>query len=187
MAVVFFKRFRMQFDLRDAKFEDLPLPEGVQIHPWDQSLLTAHSEAKFRSFRSEMDSNVFPCLGDSDGCLRLMREISCRQGFIPEATWLANYKNPETGSVENCGTVQGIRESVDVGSIQNIGIVASMRGKGIGSIIVQQSLRGFQSVGIKIVTLEVTAKNIGAMRLYQRLGFKVLRTVYKSVEVNQAR
>lgn len=187
MAVVFFKRFRMQFDLRDAKLEKLPLPEGVTIHAWDESLLAAHSEAKFRSFRREMDANVFPCLGDADGCLRLMREISCRQGFVPEATWLATYKNPETGVVENCGTVQGMRESVDVGSIQNIGIVAGQRGKGIGSIIVQHSLRGFQSVGIKIVTLEVTAKNIGAKRLYERLGFKVLRTVYKSLEVNQTR
>lgn len=184
MSVVFFKRYRMQFDLRDAKFDNLPIPDGFEIHAWDKSLLMAHAEAKFRSFRSEMDANVFPCLGNADGCLRLMREISCRQGFIPEATWLATYRDPETGARENCGTVQGIRESVDVGSIQNIGIVSGKRGRGIGSVIVQHSLRGFQSVGIKIVTLEVTAKNAGAKRLYERLGFKVLRTVYKSVEVN---
>jgi len=183
MPVVFFKRYRMQFDLRDAHFDEIIPPDGFEIHAWDEKLLAAHAEAKFRSFRNELDANVFPCLGNSDGCLRLMREISCRQGFIPEATWLATYKNPETGEIENCGTVQGIRESVDVGSIQNIGIVAAHRGKGIGSAIVMSSLKGYQSVGIKIVTLEVTAKNIGAMRLYERLGFKVLRTVFKSIEV----
>ena len=183
MAVVFFKRYRMQFDLRSATFPDLPVPEGFAVHPWEKRLVGSHAEAKFRSFRNELDANVFPCLGNSEGCLRLMREISSRQGFIPEATWLATYQNPRSGHVENCGTVQGIRESVDVGSIQNIGIVEGQRGKGIGSVIVLNSLRGFQSVGIKIVTLEVTAKNLGAMRLYERLGFKTLRTVYKSVEV----
>ena len=181
--LVFFKRYRMQFDLRSATFPDLPVPEGFAVHPWEKRLVGSHAEAKFRSFRNELDANVFPCLGNSEGCLRLMREISSRQGFIPEATWLATYQNPQSGHIENCGTVQGIRESVDVGSIQNIGIVEGQRGKGIGSVIVLNSLQGFQSVGIKIVTLEVTAKNLGAMRLYERLGFKTLRTVYKSVEV----
>lgn len=184
MAVVFFKRYRMQFDLRSATFPELPLPDGFAVHPWEQRLLGSHAEAKFRSFRNELDANVFPCLGHSDGCLRLMREISSRQGFIPEATWLATYQNPQTRRTENCGTVQGIRESVDVGSIQNIGIVEGQRGKGVGSVIVVNSLKGFQEAGIKIVTLEVTAKNVGALRLYERIGFKVLRTVYKSVEVS---
>ncbi len=185
MPVVFFKRFRMQFDLRDAQFERIVVPEGFALLPWRRSLLPAHAEAKFRSFRNELDSNVFPCLGEADGCLRLMKEISCRQGFVPEATWLATYQDPVTGRMENCGTVQGIREKLDVGSIQNIGIVEKHRGKGIGSAIVRQSLKGFQSVGIKIVTLEVTEKNTGALRLYERLGFEVVRTVFKSVEVSE--
>ena len=183
MAIVFFKRYRMQYDLRGSSFDDLPKRSGYRFHAWKKHLLPAHAEAKFRSFRNELDANVFPCLGDADGCVRLMREISNRQGFVPEATWLATYHDPETGKRENCGTVQGIRESVDVGSIQNIGIVSGHRGKGIGSLIVMHSLKGFQSVGIKIVTLEVTTKNTGALRLYERLGFRVLRTVYKSVEM----
>ena len=183
MTVVFFKRYRMQYDLRDAHFDDVVLPAGYELHPWDKYLLPAHSEAKFRSFRHELDSNVFPCLGEPDGCLRLMREISCRQGFVAEATWLVTFTDSETGRKENCGTVQGIREKVDVGSIQNIGIVDSHRGKGVGSALVRKSLKGFQDVGIKIVTLEVTEKNTGALRLYERLGFQVSRTVFKSVEL----
>ncbi len=175
----------MQFDLRDVQFVTPIVPSGYELHPWDSKLLAAHAEAKFRSFRNELDANVFTCLGNSDGCLRLMREISCRQGFIPEATWLATYRDPKTGRIENCGTVQGIRESVDVGSIQNIGIVSAHRSHGIGSAIVLRSLQGYQQAGIKIVTLEVTAKNVGAMRLYERLGFKVLRTVFKSIEVSE--
>lgn len=186
MSVVFFKRYRMQFDLRDGVFEAGQIPENFEFHPWSPKLLAAHAEAKYRSFRNEIDSNVFPCLGNADGCLRLMKEISCRQGFVPESTWLVTYRDPDSGRVENCATMQGIRENVDVGSIQNIGVVSGHRGHGIGSLIVQHSLRGFQSVGIKIVTLEVTANNTGAIRLYERLGFRVLRTVYKSVEVANA-
>ncbi len=173
----------MQIDLRERNFDLSVIPPGYRFHPWQPRLLNAHAEAKFRSFRNELDTNVFPCLGDADGCLKLMKEISCRQGFVPESTWLVTYQNPQTGRKENCGTVQGISEKVDVGSIQNIGIVEDHRGRGIGSLIVEHALQGFQIAGIKFVTLEVTSQNTGAVRLYERLGFRILRTVFKSVEI----
>jgi RimJ/RimL family protein N-acetyltransferase len=173
----------MQIDLRDIHFDDFAVPDGYRFLSWKSQLINAHAEAKFRSFRNEIDAIVFPCLGESEGCLRLMKEISCRQGFTPEATWLVTHHDEKTGRKQYCGTVQGISENVDVGSIQNIGIVQGQRGQGIGSLIVRHSLRGFQAAGINFVRLEVTSQNTGAVRLYERLGFRHLRTVFKSVEI----
>ncbi len=173
----------MQFDLRDGCIDAPDLPDNYQLARWHGNILEAHANAKFRSFREELDANVFPCLGDAEGCLRLMKEISCRQGFIPQATWLVTFVDPGTGRKENCGTVQGIREQTDVGSIQNLGIAPIHRGKGIGTVLLANSLKGFMSVGIKFVNLEVTAQNYGAVRLYQRMGFRTLRTVFKSIDV----
>ena len=183
MTVTYFKRYRMQFDLREGCLENQPLAAGYALVPWSIEVLEAHANAKFRSFREELDANVFPCLGDAEGCLRLMKEISCRQGFISKATWLVTYQNPDTGIVENCGTVQGIREQPDVGSIQNLGIAPTHRGKGLGSALLSRALQGFNSAGIQFVTLEVTAQNYGAVRLYHRMGFRTLRTVFKSIDV----
>jgi len=45
-----------------------------------------------------------------------------------------------------------------------------------------RSLVGFRQAGVRRVYLEVTAKNRGAIRLYQRAGFVALRTVYKTIE-----
>ena len=183
MTVTYFRRYRMRFDLRDGPLAEFTTPENYHLEAWSPRLLEAHAMAKYRSFRSEMDSNVFPCLGDEDGCLRLMKEISCRQGFIPEATWLARFTDPETGTVENCGTIQGIIDQVDVGSIQNIGIVPNHRARGLGHALLSHSLVGFAKVGIKFVTLEVTSHNTGALRLYQKMGFRIVRTVYKSIDL----
>ncbi len=183
MAVTYFKRYRMQFDLREGCAVPAPLPDGYRFVPWSHKILPEHAEAKFRSFRNELDSNVFPCLGEAEGCLRLMKEISCRNGFVPESTWLIQFYDENTGHVENCGTIQGIREQSDVGSIQNVGIVPSHRGRGLGKILLAQSLQGFEQAGMQFVTLEVTAQNSGALRLYQRMGFRTLRTVYKSIEI----
>lgn len=184
MAVVYFKRLRMQIDLRDRPVFNPKVPPHYRLHPWQSRLLYAHGEAKFRSFRNELDANVFPCLADSEGCRRLMTEISNRQGFVPEATWLVTHVCPVTSKRENCATVQGIRDQFDVGAIQNIGVAQEHRNKGIGSLIVQQSLLGFQAVGINFVVLEVTAQNTGAIRLYERLGFKIQKTVFKVVELS---
>ena len=83
----------------------------------------------------------------------------------------------------NCGTVQGIMDGPDLGLIQNIGIVKSYRGLGLGSLILMKSLEGFQTAGAKVVSLEVTVQNDSAIRLYERLGFKTQQILYKSVEV----
>lgn len=184
MTITYFRRFRMRYDLSRGIPSAPTLKEPYRLLAWSDRLLAGHAEAKFRSFRMEMDSNVFPCLGNRDGCYRLMREISCRQGFIPAATWLVSHYDAETDRIEACGTIQGLRENVDVGSIQNIGVTPAHRGQGIGSVLLARSLQGFQSVGIRWVTLEVTANNTGAIRLYQRIGFEIVRAVYKSTEIS---
>ncbi|MEL7496271.1 MAG: GNAT family N-acetyltransferase [Planctomycetota bacterium] len=180
--LVFFKRYRMQFDLRGISFEEPTVPDGYHLVPWTSALLNSHAEAKFKSFRDELDANVFPCLGHIDGCRKLMKEITRRKGFVPQATWLMIFQDAE-GVNRPVATVQGIRNNPSIGLIQNIGVVDTFRGKGLGSIIVRRSLAGFQSVGAKTVTLEVTTKNLGAIRLYKRLGFKIQKTVYKSIDV----
>ena len=181
--IVFFKRYRMQFDLRNHLFDDIQTPPNFRLLEWRPSLLRSHAEAKFRSFREELDSNVFPSLGDADGCLKLMRDISGSNSFVPEATWLLVDSDPSREFSVNCGTVQGIMDGPDIGLIQNIGVVKSYRGQGLGSLIVRRSLAGFQSAGAKVVSLEVTTQNESAIRLYERLGFKTMKIVYKTVEV----
>src|SRR5690242_2155485 len=90
MGLTYFKRFRMEIDLRGRDFSNPQLPAGFSFVAWDRDRahLEAHAEAKYHSFREEIDSNVFPCLGDYAGCLHLMEEIAAKPGFLPGATWL---------------------------------------------------------------------------------------------------
>jgi ribosomal protein S18 acetylase RimI-like enzyme len=182
MSVSYFKRYRMEIDLRGARVEPAPLPPGYRLLPWSEERLAEHAEAKHYSFRDEIDADVFTCFGDYGGCFRLMEEISQRDGFLPEATWLAGY----VGSgrpMEPCGTIQGIRVSHRYGSIQNVGITPPHRGLGVGTALIRASLMGFQQVGLSRAYLEVTAQNERAVQLYLRLGFRRTKTLYKSVEM----
>jgi hypothetical protein len=175
VAITYFKRFRMEIDVGEWLAEPL-LPSGYRWIAWEETLLGVHAEVQFRSFYSELDSSVFPCLGDRYGCLRLLREIRRKSGFLPAATWLIAY-GPET-----CGTIQGVVDG-SVGAIQNVGVVPEHRGQGLGRALLIKSLIGFRSAAVQRVFLEATAENAGAINLYRSVGFRKARTLYKASEM----
>lgn len=182
MGIVYFRRFRMEYDLREPLFPQPTLPESYRVTPWDDRLLEAHSEVKFQCFHQEMDASVFPALGERAGCRRLMSEIAGRSGFVSGATWLLEYWPADARRPEVCGTIQGVSED-RVGAIQNVGITTDHRGQGLGTVLLWHSLRGFREAGTERVFLEVTSQNHGACRLYERLGFKQTKIVYKATDI----
>lgn len=186
MGLTYYKRYRMEIDLTRPLFARPEIPSGYTLRAWDDLLLEAHADAKFRCFCHELDANVFPSLGHIDGCLKLMREITRRDRFVAEATWLLEYEHPTDGWSEYCGTIQGVRKRKGLGAVQNVGIVPEHRGRGLGTHLLRRSLEGFRGAGYGRVNLEVTARNIGAQRLYRRLGFRRVKTVYKAAEVAYA-
>jgi ribosomal protein S18 acetylase RimI-like enzyme len=175
MAITYYKRFRMEIDLDRAVTSAL-LPSPFAWIPWDERLLEQHAEVKFRSFMGEVDAYVFPCLGDRYGCRRLMGEIRRKPGFLPEATWMIAC--PE-GYV---GTVQGVKDYGPIGAIQNVGVIPSYRGLGLGRALVRRALAGFCQAGLHRAYLEVTAENAAAVQLYRQVGFKRAKTLYKAVD-----
>jgi ribosomal protein S18 acetylase RimI-like enzyme len=181
MGVSYFKRFRMEMDLRGRRFLPVFVPAGYRLLAWNPKLLQAHAQAKFHSFRNELDADVFSCLAELDGCQRLMHEISLKDGFLPEATWLAAYV--EGDEIEYCGTIQGVRATQKYGAIQNVGITPAHRGRGVGTALISAALVGFQQVGLQRAYLEVTAQNERAVRLYKHLDFRRTKTLFKAVEL----
>jgi len=199
MGLTYFKRFRMEIDLTRARGPADPLPTEYRLVPWSDELLETHAEMKYQSFRWEIDSTVFPCFAERSSCLRLMEEISRKEGFLPEATWLLEYvptprrtgraaderggSRDDDGGREFCGTVQGIRDASGYGAIQNLGIVRKHRDHGLGAILMEQALDGFRRAGLRRAYLEVTVQNEAAVRLYRRLGFRRVRTLYRAVDL----
>lgn len=182
MALTYFKRYRMEIDLTRSLRDLPPLRNGYRLLGWDDALLELHARAKYHSFRTEIDANVFPCLGNYEGCLRLMGDIRGKRGFLSQATWLMVYEPPGEEPCY-CGTVQGISDPYDFGAIQNLGVVPDHRGRGVGKTLMLKALHGFRAAGLKQAFLEVTAHNGGAIELYRRLGFRRVRTLYKAVDM----
>jgi ribosomal protein S18 acetylase RimI-like enzyme len=175
MSITYYKRFRLELEL-NGSLPSRPLPPSFRWVGWQESLLDLHAEVKFICFRDEIDAQIFPCLGDRFGCQRLMREIRRKPGFLPGATWLV------ASPAGYCGTIQGVIDRGSIGAIQNVGVVPTYRGLGLGHALVRRALDGFSRAGVRRVYLEVTAENESAIRLYRELGFCRAKTLYKAVD-----
>ena len=183
MATTHFSRYRMEFDFRRSVLPPAELPDGYEWCAWSPLLVDRHAHVKWKSFRDEIDSDVFHCLGQLSGCRKLMHEISRQRAFLPKATWMIIHKPGADFPLVDCGTIQGICAARRLGSIQNVGIVPDHRGLGLGRALVIKSLSGFRDFGLKRVYLEVTAINELAVNLYKSIGFQLVRTMYRTVEV----
>ena len=199
MGLVYFRRYRMRCDLTTSLRVAKPLPPGLCWRSFDQTTVADHAAVKYESFVGGLDSYVFACLSRREGCLRLMREIASRKGFVADATWLIEEATgpdesakdidaPSPGHVVGVGTIQGLEMQDDAGrrwgSIQNVGVVPSHRGRGLGAALLQRSAEGFRAAGLDQMRLEVTTDNVEAVALYRRLGFVVDQVVYKAAEVS---
>ncbi len=183
MTLTYFKRYRMQIETESLSSPLPSVPEFIQILPWRDELVRSHAKVKFEAFRNEIDATVFPCLGQAEGCLKLMNDIRRRSNFVPEATLLATIRDDRNGANLPIGTIQGLRPNVVEGAIQNIGIIPEYRGRGIGRLLLQFAVNGFAQAGCKRVSLEVTTQNTAAIAMYASCGFRQVETVYKASDI----
>lgn len=72
--------------------------------------------------------------------------------------------------------------------INNVAVLPRYRGRGMGSGILRHVFATAGTLGARRATLEVRASNAGALRLYERLGFRVAgrRPGYYSQPVEDA-
>jgi ribosomal protein S18 acetylase RimI-like enzyme len=181
MSVLFCQRQRMEIDLSHRVLDEPQLPHGYQWQAWSLDSLERHATVKFHSFHDEQDGRVFRSLREQSGCRSLMEYISGHEQFLPEVTWLLVYS--ANGCIVDCGTVQGIAPAPEFGAIQNVGILPTHRHQGLGRALMLKALREFQKLGIFRVSLEVTSANQAAVRLYESLGFRLVKTLFRKVDL----
>jgi ribosomal protein S18 acetylase RimI-like enzyme len=183
MSFAYIKRFQMVIDLTAVTLPDSQLPGGFHFLDWHPAFIERHAKTKYHSFCNEVDARIFPSFRQYDSCLRLMRSITGKSTFLPGATWLIVQGEPFQ-EVKDCATIQGIQHNDRLGAIQNVAVLPGFRRRGLGKALVLKSLQGFRNAGLTSVTLEVTAENTPAVQLYEVLGFRIIKTVYKETVVD---
>lgn len=90
-------------------------------------------------------------------------------------TWAENSVKGEAADVvlqiPNVGFATCKKTAHDVGEIKLIGIKEEFRNRGVGTSLIENSLKWFKEKGVNLVTVRTQLKNISAMNFYLRLGF----------------
>ncbi|HRK23973.1 MAG TPA: ribosomal protein S18-alanine N-acetyltransferase [Beijerinckiaceae bacterium] len=67
-----------------------------------------------------------------------------------------------------------LRVAADEAEVLSIGVAPSARARGLGRRLMEAGLDGLVFDRIRLVFLEVETENLGALKLYQRLGFELI-------------
>ena len=132
-------------------------------------------------------SRIFPLMGcvvllgivlviwhSTEGAAQTLRIIGPTGGAVKALTEdLIPAFEAATGRL--CGISLASLVAPDCGHITQICVSPTVQGSGIGYSLLRQSLTALREMGCRSATLTVTASNRGAVDLYLRVGFEILR------------
>lgn len=156
----------MRVDLA-ARASPPPLPEGVTLRPFERERdARAVWSAEQDIFRDNWGFTPIPC--------EVWEHLHLGDGFNP-ALWLV--------ATDAAGEIVGLclggawgDEQPALGWINTLGVRASWRRRGLGSVLLEHGLHVLHAHGFTHAGLEVDAENTSnAVALYERAGMRVYR------------
>ncbi len=149
-------------------------PPTITFEPWSEQFLEAVGQLISRSYVGHVDSQINDQYRSVAGARRFLHNIIQYPGcgaFYDGASIMAR----DSITRELCGISLTSMVQPKVGHITQICVVPERRGAGVGSELLWRSVRAFCDRGCDAVSLTVSSSNTGAVRLYERVGFRTIR------------
>jgi len=155
------------------------LPPGraadlVRIEEWSERVQEDAAAVIARSYEGHIDSEINDQYRSLPGARRFLGNIIQYPGcgsFFQPASLVATH----AGSGRLCGICLTSLVAAEVGHITQICVDTTLRGSGIGYELLRRSLAAMADYGCRQTSLTVTAANVDAIRLYERMGFVIQR------------
>ena len=75
------------------------------------------------------------------------------------------------------GHLQVVARDPDTWEVTNTAVVEEVRGRGVGRVLLERAVQEARSAGASRVVLATAAADTGALRFYQRCGFRMTHLV----------
>jgi len=167
-------RLFMRMPIGEHPWRAKPLPAEIELRQWHERDYQAASGIITAAYSGHVDSEINDQYRSVSGSLRFLNNIVRFPGcgyFDADASYVA-YHLPSRSDV---GIILCSRVKDDVAHITQVCMLPQFRNHGIGEHLIRASHDRLRSRHFKDVTLTVTASNQGAVKLYQRLGFEIVR------------
>lgn len=145
---------------------------GLMYRGWTDRDLDRTSELIHRAYQGHVDSLINDQYRSALGAQRFLFNSTQHPGcglFFRKAARTALDRLASTA----CGVCLGSLVLPKVGHVTQLCVDPRFRGSGVGRELLGQALDAYREHGCEAVSLTVTASNQQAIRLYERVGFRV--------------
>ncbi len=149
-------------------------PCAVRFSRWSDHHIDPAAELVSAAYAGHVDSQINDQYRTFTGARRFLLNLIQHPGcgrFLRRTAVVAGGVH----SLKLQGICLGSLVAGDVGHITQLCVDPEMRGQGLGCELLRRSLFAFRGAGSRAVSLTVTEANRGAVRFYERAGFRTVR------------
>lgn len=170
-----FQSFARQFMVCRLQEVTAVVPPGAGLwrpERWRPEIYLPAAELIHHAYAGHTDSQINDQYRTLTGAQRFLHNIVHFPGcgvFEPANSWFVRDGNGELEGLILCSRVRA-----DAAHITQLCVRSNLRRGGLGGLLLAHSLAGLKAGGTGTVSLTVTESNVGARRLYERAGFRLL-------------
>jgi len=173
-----FELYTRQFMLLDLQNDAEPragASAGMRLDRWNDRFFEPCAKLIYLSYANHVDGEINDQYRTRTGALKFLKNIILLPGcgqFVPGASFVLRHP----GGDELVAAVLTSEVSPGVAHTTQICVLPGFQGSGLGRMLMQTSAEALRALGFRELTLTVTSGNRGAVHLYQRLGFRTIKT-----------
>ncbi|MEO7651120.1 MAG: GNAT family N-acetyltransferase, partial [Bryobacteraceae bacterium] len=166
----------MRADLSSVQMLNPTSPRGSAVYQqWEERYQEAAAQLIPDAYAGHIDSRINDQYDTVPGSRRFLYNVVQYPG-CGNFCRAASYAALDRSTCNLRGISLASRIAPNVGHITQICVSKQHRGTGIGYELLRHSLRALREAGCRAATLTVTASNRDAIRLYEQVGFRTIRT-----------
>jgi ribosomal protein S18 acetylase RimI-like enzyme len=146
------------------------------IEPWDRRHDHQVAQLIYHTYHHHVDGLINDQYTSLEGATRLMETITQLGGcgeYLPDESFVAVHR--PTRRVAALLALTAVRPR-RTAHIPQVAVAREFQGIGLGTALMKRAFARLAGKGFQEVSLTVTDLNVGAVRLYERLGFTTFQT-----------
>jgi len=181
-----FQRSFMVLRLTEARLGPEPLSEGLRLEPWDDRWFEPCARLIQRCYTGHIDAEINDQYRSEAGALRFLKNIVILPGcgtFQPQASFVVRLARPNGAQGENDLVAVALNSSVShgVGHTTQICVLPEYRQQALGRRLMAATIQALRAARCHALSLTVTSQNTRAVRLYEQIGFRTIKTFSAAV------
>ncbi len=165
----------MLLSLDEVKLSGTPLSAGLRIEPWNDRAFEPCAKLIQLAYADHVDGEINDQYRSEAGAMRFLRNIVVLPG-CGQFQSFASFVIRTAMSDQPIGMVLTSAVASGVGHTTQICVMPGYQGHGIGRFLMEASIQALRARRFRALSLTVTAQNASAVRLYEHLGFRTVKT-----------